>query len=106
MFLSRIFLVLALRLVLCSAVIYEDFSQLPSEEYDFVVVGGEILCMRYVYIGLNGKLGGTAGSVLANRLTENPRHSVLLIEAGGPSVNLPSSCHTRLTTRAGTLAIL
>lgn len=55
---------------------------MASKAYDIIIIGG-----------------GTAGLVLANRLTENPTLDVLVIEAGAdqkddPRVNVPGMWST------------
>ena len=50
----------------------------------------------YIILG-----AGSAGCVLANRLSENPNHKVLLVEAGGkdnyPWIHIPAVSYTHLT---------
>ncbi|KAK0190229.1 hypothetical protein F5146DRAFT_930847, partial [Armillaria mellea] len=51
------------------AAIYESFQELPTQHFHYIIIGG-----------------GTAGNVLANRLTDEPDISVLVLEAGESSV--------------------
>ncbi|KAI0066577.1 aryl-alcohol oxidase-like protein [Artomyces pyxidatus] len=52
-----------------------DFTAVSQKEYDFIIVGGEHLFKFTV--------AGTAGAVIASRLSENPDFKILVLEAGG-----------------------
>ncbi|KAF9450824.1 GMC oxidoreductase [Macrolepiota fuliginosa MF-IS2] len=57
-----------------SGIIHQDISAIANVDFDFIVVGG-----------------GTAGSVVASRLSENPNLQVLVIEAGPSNANVQDS---------------
>jgi len=86
------------------AAIYNDPSQLPrGAKYDFIVVGGRYLSLLNPYL-TDTVAAGTSGNVIANRLSENHKWRVLVIDAGRLWVLLKCSLILALTISSVTKA--
>ena len=66
---------------LVGAALYTDVEQLPTDTFDFVIIGGKY-AQDFKQTCADVIAAGSAGNVVATRLTEDPNCSVLVIEAG------------------------
>jgi hypothetical protein len=79
-FVTSLFILLPVALVRSALV--GDFADLPpNTSYDFIVVGGAP-CPFSLLLHTDAGSGGTAGNVVANRLSEDSKVNVLVLEAG------------------------
>ena len=77
-------LILTLGTTFCSSTILDNVADLNklNLKFDFIVVGGEAFILLLMSSHAHLFEGGTSGNVVANRLSENPDNSVLVLEAG------------------------
>lgn len=68
---------------LCNGALINNIADIPNIKYDFIIVGGTQLrvlsthCIHLIFYS-----GGASRNVVANKLSENPKYQVLVLEAG------------------------